>query len=126
MTKTRPEIQYPETGFYGDNILVKGRKESGERNSLQAKLPEGKKLKIVITGLSATYQIGFWYYLTGTSNNLAISIFDFSNYTQAFQSIDGGLLVHSACDLKKELFGLIIMRTMQSSPTYSKDIVVDY
>ena len=27
-----PEIQYPETGFYGDNILMKGRTEypSGE------------------------------------------------------------------------------------------------
>ena len=45
-----PEIQYPETGFYGDNILMKGRTEyTDQRNSLQAKVPEGKKLKIIIT-----------------------------------------------------------------------------
>ena len=45
------EIQYPETGFYGDNILMKGKTEyTTQENSLQAKLPGGKKLKIVITG----------------------------------------------------------------------------
>ena len=38
-----PEIQYPETGFYGDNILMKGRTEyTTEQSSFQAKLPEGK------------------------------------------------------------------------------------
>jgi len=30
-----PEIQYPETGFYGDNILMKGKTEyTAEGNSL--------------------------------------------------------------------------------------------
>src|SRR5688572_24067444 len=73
----RPEIQYPETGFYGNNILMKGKTEyDNVENSLQAKLPEGKKLKIVITGLSVTSQTGFWYWLVGTSNNWAITKFD--------------------------------------------------
>ena len=45
------EIQYPETGFYGDNILMKGKTDyTTEQSSFQAKLPEGQKVKIVITG----------------------------------------------------------------------------
>jgi len=46
-----PEIQYPETGFYGDNILMKGRTEyPSVRSRFQAKLPEGKKLNVILTG----------------------------------------------------------------------------
>ena len=122
-----PEIQYPETGFYGDNILMKGKTEyTAEGNSLQAKPPGGKKLKIVITGLSATDQTGLWYYHVGTSNNWAISKFDFSTYTQVFQSIDGG----QTCDLSMLFdvgnFRIDYYENDAVSPTYSKDIVVNY
>ena len=121
------EIQYPETGFYGDNILMKGKTEyTTEGNSLQAKLPEGKKLKIVITGLSSTDQTGLWYYLVGTSNNWAISKFDFSTYTQVFQSIDGGLTCDLSMKFDKGTFRIDYYENDMSFPTYSKDIVVNY
>jgi len=38
-----PEIKYPETGFYGDNILMKGKTEyTALDNSLRAWVPDGK------------------------------------------------------------------------------------
>jgi hypothetical protein len=41
----------PGNGVLWDNILMKGRTEYSEfSNSFQAMLPEGKKLKIVMTG----------------------------------------------------------------------------
>ena len=122
-----PEIQYPETGFYGDNILMKEKTEyTAQGNSLQAKPPGGKRLKIVITGLSATDQTGIWYYHVGTSNNWAITKFDISTYTQVFQSIDGG----QTCDLSMLFdvgnFRIDYYENDAVSPTYSKDIVVNY
>jgi len=126
-----PEIQYPETGFYGDNILMKGKTEyTAERNSLQAKLPEGKQLKVIITGLSvtstATYMSGIWGYEAGSSNNLAISIFDPSDYTQVIQSIDGGLTCDLAIRFEKGTFRIDYYENDAASPTYSKEIVVNY
>jgi len=123
----RPEIQYPETGFYGNNILMKGKTEyDNVENSLQAKLPEGKKLKIVITGLSVTSQTGFWYWLVGTSNNWAITKFDFSSNTQIFQSIDGGLTCDLGMRFDEGTFRIDYYENDATSLTYSKTIVVDY
>lgn len=126
-----PEIQYPETGFYGDNILMKGKTEyTVERNSLQAKLPEGKQLKVIITGLSvtstATYMSGIWYYEAGSSNNLAISIFDSSEYSQVIQSIDGGLTCALAMRFDKGTFRIDYYENNAVSPTDSKTITVNY
>ena len=82
------EIQYPETGFYGDNILMKGKTEYTEfSNSFQAVLPEGKKLKILMTG-NVAFPNASWG--SRSINNWAISKFDQATYTQVFQSIDGG------------------------------------
>jgi hypothetical protein len=125
------EIQYPETGFYGDNILMKGKTEyTDERNSLQAKVPEGKQLKVVITGLSVTstanYMSGIWYYEAGSSNNLAISIFDSSDYAQVFQSIDGGLTCDLAIRFEKGTFRIDYYENNAVSPTDSKTIIVNY
>ena len=125
------EIQYPETGFYGDNILMKGKTEyTAERNSLQAKVPEGKQLKIIITGLSATstatYMSGIWYHEVGSSNNLAVSIFDSSDYTQVFQSIDGGLTCDLAMRFEKGTFRIDYYENNAVSPTDSKTITVNY
>lgn len=122
-----PEIQYPATGFYGDNILMKGKTEYTARdNSLQARLPEGKSVKIVITGKTVTFPAGVWFYATGTSNNWAISEFDMSDYTQIFQSIDGGL----TCDLRMQFdegtFQIDYYENGAASPTATKTIVVDY
>ncbi len=118
-----PEIQYPETGFYGDNILMKGKTEyTAEGNSLQAKLPEGKKLKIVITGIqSFPYRFG-----EAVSNNWAISKFDFSTYTQVFQSIDGGQTCELDIQFDVGTFQIDYYENDAVSPTYSKTIVVNY
>jgi hypothetical protein len=80
----------------------------------------------VITGLSATTQTGLWYYLVGTSNNWAISKFDFSTYTQIFQSIDGGLTCDLSMKFDKGTFRIDYYENDMAFPTYSKDIVVNY
>jgi len=119
------EIQYPATGFYGDNILMKGKTEyTFIENSLQAKIPEGQSLKIVITGKSVTFPDGVWY--LNSSNNWAISKFDMTAYTQTFQSIDGG----HTCDLYMRFdvgtFQIDYYENGAASPTATKTIVVDY
>lgn len=124
------EIQYPATGFYGDNILMKGKTEyATEQNSLQAKLPEGKKLKIVITGKTVTTgadPTGIWRYHVGTSNNWAITNLDWSAFTQTFQSIDGGL----TCDLSMLFdvgtYQIDYYENDATSPTATKTIMVNY
>ena len=118
------EIQYPETGFYGDNILMKGKTEyTSEQNSFQAKLPEGKKLKIVITGNAA-----FPNAVLGKpcNHNWAIFRFDITAYTQIFQSIDGGQTCVLTFNLMLVLFKIDYYENDATSPTYSKTIVVNY
>jgi len=120
-----PEIQYPETGFYGDNILMKGKTDYKiEDVSLRAKLPEGKKIKIVMTVLTSAFPEGAWWYVGGTSNNWAISKFDMSARIQVFQTIDGG----HTCDLSMQFdegtFRIDYYENDATSPTYSKTIVV--
>jgi hypothetical protein len=121
-----PEIQYPATGFYGDNILMKGRTEySDEDYSFQAKLPAGQKVKIVITG-NVAFPMGLWYMESATGNNWAISKFDRSVYTQIFQSIDGG----HTCDLRMHFeegtFQIDYYENDSASPTATKTIEVEY
>jgi hypothetical protein len=88
-------ISYPETGFYGDNILFQSKTDFNKReNSLQCKLSKNQKVKIKITGQSVPSAI--WYYDPGTINNWALSNMDKTNYSQTFTSIDAGL----TCDVK--------------------------
>lgn len=117
------EIQYPETGFYGDNILMKGRTEyTTQTSSFQAKLPAGKKLKVVLTG-NPTLPDAIWG--SGSDNNWAKSRFDVTAYTQIFQSIDGG----QTCELRIEFtvgsYKVDYYENDAVSPTYSKTIVVN-
>jgi hypothetical protein len=121
------EIQYPAMGFYGDNLLMKGKTEyTAQHNSLQAKLPEGKSLKIVITGKTVAFPNGIWGTNDGSSNNWAILKFDKTVYTQAFQSIDGG----HTCDLElvfdKGTYQIDYYENGATSSTATKTIVVDY
>jgi hypothetical protein len=121
------EIQYPETGFYGDNILMKGKTEyNAQYNSLQAKLPEGKKLEIVITGLSVNFPAGLWGIVLGTNNNWAISEFDMSTYSQTFQSIDGGHTCDQKVAFEKGTFRIDYYENDATTPSYSKTIVVNW
>ena len=117
------EIQYPETGFYGDNILMKGRTEyTSEHHSFQAKLPEGKKVKIVITG-----NVAFPYAIWGSRSihNWAISGFDIATYTQIFQSIDGGQTCVLEIHFTAGTYQVDYYENEATSPTYSKTIVVN-
>jgi len=44
-------IEYPESGFYGDNILLITKTEyTNQKNSLNCKIPKNKSIKIIITG----------------------------------------------------------------------------
>ena len=123
----KPEIQYPATGFYGDNILMKGKTEyDKQENSLQAKIPEGQKLKIVITGLTTQFPTGVWYIDSGSGHNWAVAKYDISTDTQIFQSIDGGL----TCDIRMEFdigtFQIDYYENEATTPTATKIIEVNY
>jgi hypothetical protein len=122
-----PEIQYPATGFYGDNLLMKGKTEyDKQENSLHAKVPEGQKLKIIITGITTEFPVGVWYIESGSSNNWAISHYDMSNNSQIFESIDGGL----TCDIRMQFdngtFQIEYYENDATTPTATKIIEVNY
>ena len=116
------EIQYPETGFYGDNILMKGKTEyTSEHHSFQAQLPEGKKLKIVITG-NAAFPNAYW--ASRAIHNWAIFRFDIAAITQTFQSIDGGQTCVLEIQFADGSYQIDYYENDATSPTYSKTIVV--
>src|SRR5688572_14610408 len=112
-----PEIQYPETGFYGDNVLMKGRTEYTEfSNSFQAMLPEGKELKIVITG-DAAFPNAIWG--SRAIHNWAISQFDVTTFTQVFQSINDGQTCVLDMTLPVGSYQIDYYENAATSPTYS-------
>ena len=126
-----PEIKYRETGFYGENLLMKGKTQYNAANvSLHAWIPDGKKLKIVITGKSTVdhgnYLTGVWYILSGTGNNWAISNFDRSTFTQTFQSIDGGITCEYSMTFEKGSFQIDYYENGSTSPTTTKTVVFDF
>ena len=117
------EIQYPETGFYGDNILMKGKTDyTTEQSSFQAKLPEGQKVKIVITG-NAAFPNAIWG--SRSIHNWAIYGIDITAYTQVFQSIDGGQTCVLEIQFNVGTFQIDYYENDSVSPTYSKTIVVN-
>lgn len=129
-------ITYPETGFYGDNILFQEKTAYGKReNSLQSKVPSGKSIVIKITGKTVVITIGgdvpsipsgIWYYDPTTTNNWAITSWDKTTYTQTFTSIDGGLTCDAKMMFDKGTFQIDYFENGSSTPTLSKTITVSY
>jgi hypothetical protein len=116
------EIQYPETGFYGDNILTKGKTDyTTEQSSFQAKLPEGQKVKIIITG-NAAFPDSIW----GSRSIHNWAIYGMGTaYTQIFQSIDGGQTCVLEIQFNVGTYQIDYYENDATSPTYSKTIVVN-
>ena len=116
-------IEYPDTGFYGVNILAKEKTSyTTENSSFQAKIPEGQKLKVVVTSLTPTFPTGVWG--VGSFNNWAVSTFDINTYTQIFQSIDGGLTSTLLIYFYTGSFKIDYYENDASSPTATKTIEV--
>jgi len=83
--ESKPTISYPESGFYGENLLDTTNTElSGEDLSLAAELSEGAELKVIITALDSKV----WYYRVSSVANWAITTFDDVNKTQTFTAIN--------------------------------------
>ena len=129
-------IIYPETGFYGDNILFQEKTTYSKReNSLQCKLPSGKSITIKITGKTVVFSngglvpsipSGIWYYDPGTINNWAVTNWDNTTYTQTFSSIDGGLTCAAKMMFDKGTFQIDYFENGSSSPSLTKTITVNY
>lgn len=127
---------YPETGFYGDNILFTEKTAYSKReNSLQCKVPSGKSIKIIITGktvvitnggLVPSIPSGVWYYDPGTNNNWAVANWDNTSYTQTFSSIDSGLTCTAKMMFDKGTFQIDYFENGSSTPTLTKTITVNY
>ena len=119
-------IEYPATGIYGDNILLKNKTEFVKRqNSLSAKIPRNGNLKLIIKSISG----GYWYWSSGGSYpmlNWLVSIFNFDSNSQIFQSIES----NSLCDLHIEFDkGEYIIEYYEfdaTTPTMTKTITVNY
>ena len=124
-------IEYPATGFYGDNILFEARTDYNKReNSLQCKLPRGTQVAIKITGKSVTsgglIPSGIWYYDPTTTNNWAVTNMDMTNYSQIFTSIDGGLTCDAEMMFDSGTFLIEYFEGETPTPSFVKTIVVDY
>ena len=121
--EVKASIEYPDTGFYGVNILTKERTSyTTENSSFQAKIPVGQKLKVVITSLTPTFPTGTWY--IGSPNNWAPSAFDINTYTQIFQSIDGGLTSTLLMYFYVGRFRIDYYENDSTSPTATKTIEI--
>ena len=119
----KASIEYPDTGFYGVNILAKERTSyTTENSSFQAKIPEGQKLKVIITALNPTLPTDVWY--LSSLNNWAVSTLDVNTYTQVFQSIDGGLTSTLLIYFYTGSFKIDYYENDDSSPTATKTIEV--
>ena len=125
----KPEFEYPTTGFFGDNILLKQKTDyAKEENSLQAKIPAGQKLKVIITAKTPKLPFGsggLWR-ITSQTNNLVHTKFDQINYSQIFQSVDGGLTCDQQMFFEVGTFQIDYYENDALTPTYSKTIVVNY
>jgi len=124
-------IEYPETGFYGDNILFQSKTDFSKReNSLQCKLPRGINVKIKITGKSVTagvpMPLGIWYYDPTTTNNWTVTNMDMTNYSQTFASIDGGLTCDAKMMFDSGTFLIEYFEGETATPTAAKTIIVNY
>ena len=119
-------IEYPATGFYGDNLLLKAKTVYTEQeNSLGARIPQGKKVKIIITSKAALIPSGVWFYEPATNNNWAITDFNSSSVTQAFSLVNGGLTCELRMNFDKGTFQIDYNENDSLSPTLTKTIKVD-
>lgn len=124
-----PIIEYPETGFYGENVLNKPKLNFTQfGSSMQCKIPKGQKLKIRIIGIKEKKSFRFsktWYY--GSTNNWAVSAFDTTNMYQTFTSIDSGLTSDARVDFANDgTFTIEYYENDSSVPTFTKTIKVSY
>ncbi len=91
-------IEYPETGFFGDNILANSFTEAKtrERYSFSAILPKNTSLKIIITRIS-THPIGddlpqpYWSYSITSRVNWFIEQLDRDTHTQVIEATSDDL-----------------------------------
>jgi len=91
----QPTIEYPSSGFYGENILDTTKTTYlGEEFSLAANLSYGAELKVRISALG-NEEWG-WFYAVGTEQNWQISDFDESSKSQLFIAIN----TDQKCDLE--------------------------
>ena len=121
----KASIEYPATGFYGENFLSKDKTSyTTEKGSLQAKIPAGQKLKVIITALDGAYPNGLLYYAGGSGHNWAISDFDWSTNQQIYISIDAGLTCTLQMYFNVGRFQFDYYENDDTSPTATKTIEV--
>ncbi|WP_136482796.1 fibronectin type III domain-containing protein [Cognatitamlana onchidii] len=89
-------IEYPETGFFGDNILASSFTEAKPRESysFSAILPKNTSLKIIITRTSThpNEEIPtYWSYSTTSRVNWFIEILDRDYHTQVLEATSDDL-----------------------------------
>lgn len=87
-------IQYPSTGIYGTNILhgtdTLFLNDGTSEHSFRAIVPMGSAIKIELYSITGD----IWGYTMGTNMNWKVSVFDFDNKKQIFESINSDI-----CDL---------------------------
>lgn len=119
-------IEYPETGVYGNNVLLKNRTELTTReNSLAARISKNGKLKVIIKSISGDY----WYWSSGGSwpvLNWLVSNFNFDNNSQIFQSIEGDRLSDLRMEFDKGEYIIEYYEFDATTPTMTKTITVNY
>ena len=116
-------IEYPATGYYGDNILLKEKTEfTTQYNSLSAKIPKNGKLKIVIK--AKAIGITFSGYVIGTAQNWVISQMHSSERT--YQSIEGDKVTDVNVVFDKGEYLIEYYEFDATTPTMIKTITVNY
>lgn len=130
-TKDDDSILFPETGFYGENILDKSKTEIFVReNSMQVLVPKGAQFKAEIKGLDTSMEglmpTGIWYIEVVSVNNWAIETFNEHNFTQTFTVIDAGLTSDLRIFLDKGRYDINYFEGGSTNPTFTKTITVDY
>ncbi|MCE9538309.1 MAG: hypothetical protein K8R85_03710 [Bacteroidetes bacterium] len=119
---TETVIEFPVSGSYGLNILdLNQTSYPGNTScSLNAFLPKGTTLKVIIKSTSST----FWYY-TGSPVNWTIGAFNMNNYTQVFNAIQ----TTNDCDVYMTFdpgtYTIEYYEKDISTPTRVKNIVVN-
>jgi len=122
-----PVIEYPTIGFYGDNILLKTQTDyTKQENSLAAKIPQSKKVTIIITRKIALLPTGLWYYEPASNNNWVVTDFDYATNSQAFSSINSGLTYDLRMNFDPGTYQIDYYEDNSLSPTITKTIRVNY
>ena len=90
-----PTIEYPSSGFYGENILDTTKLiYTGSDFSLAANLSNGAELEIKITAMGN----GIWFRSLGSEQNWQVADFNESTKSQLFKAVSN----NQNCDLDME------------------------